>query len=68
MNWVGLADAEGAQFDLTGLANRTRRRAAKVTEAPGALANRGTLLMEADVPSSPFPENSSPMPLARAMG
>ncbi|MCH2077470.1 MAG: Hint domain-containing protein [Rhodobacteraceae bacterium] len=49
MNWVGLADAEGAQFDLTGLANRTRRRAAKVTEAPGALANRGTLLMEADV-------------------
>lgn len=49
MSWVGLADARGAQFDLTGLSNRPRRQPQKVADRPGALATRGTLLMEADV-------------------
>ncbi|MEM6276596.1 MAG: Hint domain-containing protein [Pseudomonadota bacterium] len=55
MTWVGLADQGGAQFDLTGLSNRPRRRAERVVESAGALATRGTLMLEADVAQFTIP-------------
>ncbi|MEM1374907.1 MAG: Hint domain-containing protein [Pseudomonadota bacterium] len=55
MSWVGLADRAGAQFDLTGLSNRPRRRPERVRESAGALATRGTLMLEADVAQFTIP-------------
>ena len=49
MSWVGLADANGAEFDLTGLITRARPSAYKLKERPDALACRGTIMVEADV-------------------
>ncbi|MEO1796483.1 MAG: Hint domain-containing protein [Pseudomonadota bacterium] len=50
MSWVGLADAQGAEFDLTGLHGRPRKRAPIAqTSREDALATRGTILLEADV-------------------
>lgn len=49
MSWVGLADPTGAEFDLAGLSSRTRSPARALLDRPGALACRGTLLIEADI-------------------
>ncbi|MEL6914484.1 MAG: Hint domain-containing protein [Pseudomonadota bacterium] len=49
MSWVGLADAQGAEFDLLGLENRARVGMRPARARDDALACRGTILFEADV-------------------
>ncbi|MEM1100124.1 MAG: Hint domain-containing protein [Pseudomonadota bacterium] len=49
MTWIGLADPQGAEFDLVGLGNRARLPHAPGGDRAAALACRGTILFEADV-------------------
>ncbi|MEM1237203.1 MAG: Hint domain-containing protein [Pseudomonadota bacterium] len=49
MSWVGLADCDDAEFDLTGLASRRRNHASQMPQCLDSLAYRGTIMVEANV-------------------